>query len=70
LLNHEMLMVVLARQGFPEHVRKFFTSYLVGRGMRYLWNLFSSDRRSADVGVGQGSALSPVPSALYLFFFF
>jgi hypothetical protein len=61
-----MLMAVLAWQGFPEHVRKFFTSYLVGRGMRYLWNLFSSDRRSADMGVGQGSALSPVLSALYL----
>jgi hypothetical protein len=27
---------------------------------------FSSDRRSADVGMGQGSALSPVLSALYL----
>jgi hypothetical protein len=61
-----MLMAVLAQQGFPEHVQKFFASYLVGRGMRYLWNLFSSDRRSTDVGVGQGSTLSPVLSALYL----
>jgi hypothetical protein len=61
-----MLMAVLAWQGFPEHVRKFFASYLVRRGMRYLWNLFSSDRRSTDVGVGQGSALSPVLLALYL----
>jgi hypothetical protein len=66
LLNHEMLLAVLAWQGFPEHVQKFFASYLVRRGTRYLWNLFSSDRRSADVGVGQGSALSPVLSALYL----
>jgi hypothetical protein len=66
LLNHEMLMAVLARQGFPEHVWKFFASYLVRRGMRYLWNSFSSDRRSANVGVGQGSALSLVLSALYL----
>jgi hypothetical protein len=65
-LNHDMLMVVLAWQGFPEHVRKFFASYLVGRGTRYLWNLFLSDRRSADVGMGQGSALSLVLSALYL----
>jgi hypothetical protein len=66
LLNHEMLMVVLAWHGFPEHVRKFFASYLVGRDTRYLWNLFSSDRRSTDVGMGQGSALSLVLSALYL----
>jgi hypothetical protein len=65
-LNHEMLMAVLAQQGFLEHVWAFFASYLVRRGTRYLWNLFSSDRRSADVGMGQGSALSPVLSALYL----
>jgi hypothetical protein len=65
-LNHEMLMAVLAWQGFLEHVQKFFASYLVGRGTRYLWNLFSSDRRSTDVGMGQGSALSLVLSALYL----
>jgi hypothetical protein len=64
-LNHEMLMAVLAQQGFPEHVWKFFTSYLVGRGMRYLWNSFSSDRRSTNVGMGQGSALSLVLLALY-----
>jgi hypothetical protein len=60
-LNHEMLMAVLAQQGFPEHVQKFFASYLVGRGTRHLWNMFSSDRRSTDVGVGQG-----ILSALYL----
>jgi hypothetical protein len=65
-LNHEMLMAVLTWQGFPEHVQKFFASYLVGRGTRYLWNSFSSDRRSANVGVGQGLALSLVLSALYL----
>jgi hypothetical protein len=61
-----MLMAVLAWQGFLEHVWKFFTSYLVRRGTRYLWNSFSSDRRSANMGMGQGSALSPVLSALYL----
>jgi hypothetical protein len=65
-LSHDMLMAVLARQGFPEHVQKFFASYLVRRGTRYLWNSFLSDRRSADVGMGQGSALSLVLSALYL----
>ncbi|KAJ3570515.1 hypothetical protein NP233_g4356 [Leucocoprinus birnbaumii] len=48
------------------HVCRFFASYLVSRGTRYLWNSFSSNLRSTDVGVGQGSALSPVLSALYL----
>ncbi|KAJ3562534.1 hypothetical protein NP233_g9509 [Leucocoprinus birnbaumii] len=65
-LNYKMLLGILAKQGFPAHVCCFFASYLVGRGTRYLWNSFSSDLRSTDVGVGQGSALSPVLSALYL----
>jgi hypothetical protein len=43
LLNHKMLMAVPAWQGFSEHIWRFFTSYLVGRGTRYLWDLFSSD---------------------------
>ncbi|KAJ3563831.1 hypothetical protein NP233_g8682 [Leucocoprinus birnbaumii] len=59
-LNHKMLLGILAKQGFPANVCWFFASYLVGRGMRYLWNSFSSDLRLTDVGVGQGSALSPV----------
>ncbi|KAJ3553860.1 hypothetical protein NP233_g12550 [Leucocoprinus birnbaumii] len=65
-LNYEMLLGILAKQGFLAHVCQFFAFYLVGRGTRYLWNSFSSDLRSTDVGVGQGSALSPVLSALYL----
>jgi len=65
-LNHDMLMAILSRQGFSGNVRKFFASYLVGRETKYLWNSFSLDAMAADVGVGQGSALSPVLSALYL----
>ncbi|CAA7261896.1 unnamed protein product [Cyclocybe aegerita] len=32
----------------------------------YCWNTFQSDSWSADVGVGQGSALSPVISGLFI----
>ncbi|KAJ3558029.1 hypothetical protein NP233_g11592 [Leucocoprinus birnbaumii] len=39
---------------------------ILAKGTRYLWNSFSSDLRLTDVGMGQGSALSPVLSALYL----
>jgi hypothetical protein len=65
-INHDVLLAVLAKQGFPPNVVKFFASYLVGRSTRYAWNAFTSPPRSADVGVGQGSALSPVLSALCL----
>jgi hypothetical protein len=64
-INHEMLLVVMARQRFLDHVWNFFSSYLVGRETSYCWNSFSLPMMRADVGVGQGSALSPVLSALY-----
>jgi len=47
-------------------VAKFFKSYLVGRSTHYAWNSFVSPPHQADVGVGQGSALSPVLSALFI----
>jgi hypothetical protein len=34
--------------------------------MTYKWDAFMSGSYPADVGMGQGSALSPVLSALYL----
>ena len=45
-------------------VVNFFSSYLVGWSTKYTWNGSMSDSRQADVRVGQGSALSPVLSAL------
>ncbi|CAA7267343.1 unnamed protein product [Cyclocybe aegerita] len=51
-INHEMFMAVLRKQGFSPVLVEFFT--------------FQSDSRSADVGVRQGSALSPVISGLFI----
>ena len=65
-LNHSVLLDIIARSGFPPVVVNFFRSYLVGRFTTYRWDSFSSGRYPADVGVGQGSALSPVLSALYI----
>ncbi|KAJ3527250.1 hypothetical protein NMY22_g9862 [Coprinellus aureogranulatus] len=50
--------------GFHPKVAIFFASYLVQRFTCYAWKNFVSDRMQADVGVGQGSALSPVLCAL------
>jgi len=44
----------------------FFKNYLVGRKTKYLWNDFISPFFNVNVGVGQGSALSLILSALYL----
>jgi len=52
---------------FDQKVLAFFKNYLVGRKTKYLWNRFLSPFCNIDVGVGQGSALSSILSALYLF---
>ena len=65
-LNHAMLLAILQKQGFSCIVTKFFASYLVDQFTAYMWGSFRSGPRQADVGVGQGSALLPVLSALYI----
>ena len=66
LLNHHLLSSILVKAGFKPKVLTFFCNYLVGRKTKYLWNNFSSPFFNVDIGVGQGSALSPILSALYL----
>jgi len=44
----------------------FFNSYYTGHFTSYSWNQFSSLYFNVNVGVGQGSALSPILSAIYL----
>ena len=44
----------------------FFKNYLVGRKTKYLWNKFISSPFNVNIGIGKGSALSPILSALYL----
>ena len=44
----------------------FFQDYLVGRKTKYFWNNFSSSSFNVDIGVDQGSVISPIFSALYL----
>jgi Reverse transcriptase (RNA-dependent DNA polymerase) len=65
-INHDVLLQVIDRSGFPPCVGRFFHSYLVGRCTTYKWNTFTSGPYPADIGVGQGSALSPVLSLLCL----
>jgi len=44
-------------------------NYLVNRKTKYFWNNFSSSTVDVNVGVCQGSALSPILLALYLALF-
>ena len=65
-LNHCLLSLILRKTRFNSKVDCFFSNYLVGRKTQYFWNNFSSLFFNIDVGVEQGSALSPILSALYL----
>jgi len=64
--NHQILPLILEKARFNIKVLNFFKNYLVSRKMTYLWNNFSSPLHNIDVGVGQGSVLSSILSALYL----
>ena len=61
-----MLTHILEKAGFDPKVTSFFANYLVSRRTKYMWNDFSSSSFDVNVGVGQGSTLSPILSSLYL----
>ena len=65
-LNHCLLTHILQKAGLNIHVVNFFANYLVDRKTNYLQNNFSSPTFEVNIGVSQGSALSPILSALYL----
>jgi len=65
-LNHKLLVLILEKAGFNPRVSTFFANYLVKRRTSYIWNTFSSPMFDVNVRVGQGSALSPILSSLYL----
>jgi len=52
--------------GLDHKVSNFFKNYLVERKTQYCWNDFISSFFDINIGVGQGSVLSPILSALYL----
>jgi len=65
-LNHYFLSICLKKAGLNTNVRNFFSSYHSDRSTMYSWNNFLSPIFNTNVGVGQGSALSPILSTIYL----
>ena len=64
-LNHKLLTLILEKVGLDPNVTSFFANYLVRRRTSYVWNDLTSPMFEVNVGVGQGSALSPILSVLY-----
>jgi len=65
-LNHSFLFTCLKKAGLNSNVIRFFNSYHSDQSITYTWNNFSFPSFNTNVGVGQGSALSPIISAIYL----
>ena len=65
-LNHCLLTLILEKVDLEPRVSSFFANYLVKRKMNYVWNDLLSPDFKVNIRVGQGSALSPILSALYL----
>jgi len=66
LLNHHLLTLIMKKAGFDNCIISFFANYLIDRKTNYFWNDFMSPIFNINVGVGQGSVLSLILSALYL----
>jgi len=58
--------LILDKASFDSRISSFFSNYLVGRKIQYLWNNFSFPFFNVDISIEQDSALSLVLSALYL----
>ena len=69
-LNYHLLTSILYKAGLEPKVVMFFANYLVQRKTNYIWNNLQSPDFEVNIGVGQGSALSPILSTLYLTPFF
>jgi hypothetical protein len=65
-INHDVLFSILDKQGFVPEVVAFFRSYLVNQVTCYAWDDDLSLEFPSSIGVGQGSALSPILLALCL----
>ena len=63
-ISHPVLLAVMRKMGFPPELVTFFESYLQGRRTRFVWGPEESEWFPSSVGVGQGSAASPILSAL------
>jgi len=65
-LNHKFLSTCLKKAGLNTDVVGFFNSYHSNQSTTYTWNNFLSPAFNTNVGVGQGSALSPILFAICL----
>ena len=62
--------MILNKAGFNSWISFFFSNYLINRQTQYVWNYFVFLFFKADIGIGQGSALSSILFTIYIAFIF
>ena len=65
-LNYQFLSLCLKKAGLNTNVIHFFNSYHLDHSTSYSWNSFTFPSFNVNIGIGQGSTLSPILLALYL----
>jgi len=65
-LNHSFLAKYLSKAGLNANIINFFNSYHANCTTTYTWNGFSSPSFNTNISIGQGSALSPIISTMYM----
>lgn len=65
-VHHGLMAAILKKQGFNQSLCTYFENYLVGRQTEFAFNGHLSGPTDFSAGVGQGSALSPVLTGLYI----
>lgn len=63
-VNHSVLLATMDRMGFPEEILTLMNDYVKDRTTHFKWSDRISDPVDCTVGVGQGSCLSPILSAI------
>ena len=64
-VNHDRLIYIIWRMGFPLPLVKWVKSFLTGRSASLRMDGEYSENRPIDIGIPQGSPCSPVLSVIY-----
>ena len=65
-INQALLAKIFRKQGFHHTLCTYFEDYLVNRSTAFIFNNQTLPEQPFSVGVGQGSALSPILLELYI----
>jgi retron-type reverse transcriptase len=64
-VNHDRLTALIDSLGFPTEIRRWTKSFLKDRSVHLHFNSFTSEEIDLEMGMPQGSPISPILSIIY-----